>query len=55
MASSQKTTQYLFCVEAIWSQGKHYIMNIWDYFEQEAKKNCKVHLENTQGTVAGIH
>ena len=39
MVSSQRTTQSLFCGEAIWGQGKHYVMNMWDYFEQEAKKN----------------
>ena len=33
-----KTTQSLFRGEVIWSQGKHCILNIWDYCEQEAKK-----------------
>ena len=33
MASSQRTTQSLFCGEAIWSQSKCYIMNVWDYFK----------------------
>ena len=31
--------QSLFCGKAIWSQNKHYIMNKYNYFEQEAKKN----------------
>ena len=39
MASSQRTVQSLFRGEAILSQTTHYIMNIWDYFEQKAKKN----------------
>ena len=39
MASSQRIAQSLFRCEAIGSQGKHYSMDIWDYFEQEAKKN----------------
>ena len=51
MASSQRTAQSLFRGEAIWSQGKHYIMNIWDYYEQEAKKKrafSEARPENTQ-------
>ena len=51
MASSQRTIQFLFCGETILSQGKHYIMNVWDYYEREAKKKwafSEVCLENTQ-------
>ena len=51
-ASSQRTMQTLFHGEVIGSQGRHYVMNTWDYFEQEAKKKqafSEVHLKNTQG------
>ena len=51
MASSQRTVQLLFRSEAIWSQGKHYIMNTWDYFQPETKKKYFIEVcpENTQG------
>ena len=54
MASSQSTVQFFLHGEVICSQGKYHIMNIWEYFEQEAKKNgllvkCDWKISNTIG------
>ena len=38
MASSQRTTQYLFRGKTIVSKNKYILMNLWEYYESEAKK-----------------
>ena len=42
MASSQRDVRYSFDGKAIRSQTKYVIMNLWDYFEQEAQKAGRV-------------
>ena len=38
MVSSQRTAQYLFCGITIVTENKYVMMNLWDYYEWEAKK-----------------